>query len=429
MVDTDELNVWYEQQLVGFLWKNDLDRMGFRYDKGWLENELGFPISVQLPLQELEYSPDQGIAHRFFANLLPEGQARTSIVNSLKIPNSDFALVKAIGGECAGALSILPYNASPLSPDDWQYELLTTDKLSQLIKRRGPIYSFSKKTRVQVRLSLAGAQDKLPILIKNGEFFLPQNEAPTSHILKFTVTGLSHVPAYETVLTMLARKINLPVVEMKLQTLTGLPTERPDDSFVVIKRYDRVVDEEGKIRRLHQEDFCQALGYGYDKKYQGQGGPTFAECLNLLREQSDEPAIDSELLLQWHSFNWLAGNSDGHAKNISLLSREQNSRQLSPFYDLVCTRAIDHIDVTLAFAIGGQLDPGQIKRENWEAFAQECDTNRNYLIGLVKDQAENILEMLPLALDEFNDQYGEYKALQRVEKVISKQCKNALRDV
>jgi len=427
MSNTDELNLWYEQQLVGYLWRNDLDRIGFRYDDDWLRNESRFPISLQLPLRETEFSPDEWFAHRFFANLLPEGQARANIINSLKIADSDFALLKAIGGECAGAFNILPYTSEPLPTTEWKYKTLSEEKLRTLINRQGQIYSFTNNEGLPPRLSLAGAQNKCAVLIKEDVFFLPENEAPTSHILKFQIPGFNHVPAYETVLMKLAQSLGFPIAEIELHALDGSPADNPEQSFVVIKRYDRVQDDTGNIRRLHQEDFCQALGYGYEKKYQFGGGPTFTDCLNLIKNKSDEPAIDMELLLKWQIFNFLAGNSDGHAKNLSLLYSQDNSLRLAPFYDLVCTRAIEHIDTKLAFAIGGQYEPGHIDQKNWSVFARENDINQRFLFSLIKEQVEQIQDILPVVLQKFKEDYGEYEAVQRVEQVIIGQCKRTLR--
>tara|TARA_R110002072_G_scaffold74374_4_gene176277 strand:- start:47960 stop:49255 length:1296 start_codon:yes stop_codon:yes gene_type:complete len=430
MADIDELNLWHGQDLVGYIWKNDLDRIGFRYDVDWLRYELQFPISLQLPLTENEYSPDEGVAHRFFANLLPEGQARTNIVNSLKIPNSDFSILRAIGGECAGAFSVLPYISEPKQQKDWKYEPLAEEQLKTLIDRKGQIYNFKQSDGAPIRLSLAGAQDKCPILVREGEFFIPENEAPSSHILKFQVSDLTHMPAYETILMRLARTIGLPVVEVELKSLEGNPADNPAKSFILITRYDRVWDETGEVvHRLHQEDFCQALGYGYDKKYQDDGGPEFSEIINLIKSYSDEPAHDVEMLLKWQIFNLLSGNSDGHAKNLSILYSGENSLRLAPFYDLVCTRAVEHFDRNLAFAIGGQREPGQINKQNWIDFAKETDTNQRFMLDIVNKLAENILEKFPVVLQEFMDDYGDYEALQRVEQVIVNQCKRTIKSL
>ncbi|MCH7882084.1 MAG: HipA domain-containing protein [Proteobacteria bacterium] len=143
------------------------------------------------------------------------------------------------------------------------------------IARRGQIYAALPEDK-RPRLSLAGTQDKCPVLIRDGNYFLPEGEAPSSHILKFELTDYRHLPAYETFTSHLAKKIGLPVVNIELQSIEKR-------FYAQIERYDRVWDERGEVQRLHQEDFCQALGYGHEKKYQDSGGPTFADCHKRLR--------------------------------------------------------------------------------------------------------------------------------------------------
>lgn len=423
MTDVNTLNLWYEQQLVGNLWNNDLDRIGFRYSENWLKSQSRFPISLRLPLQEEDFSSDGKTAHRFFSNLLPEGQARTNIISSLRIPNSDFSLLKAIGGECAGAFNILPHMLEPELRENWEYTSFTGERLEALVTQRGQGFSFRNSKNEPIRMSLAGAQNKCPILVRGGDYFLPKNEAPTTHILKFQTANFSHVPAYETILMKLAKSVGMLVASIELRGLNGLPGNNPHESFVEIQRYDRVSDDEGNIHRLHQEDFCQALGYGYEEKYQADGGPSFSDCLNLIREKSDEPTIDAEALINWQIFNLLAGNSDGHAKNLSILYSNDNSLSLAPFYDLLCTRAIKGIASDLAFSIGGEYNPGNIYKQNWEEFAKELDISLRFLLNTVGDLIEKVLDTLPEVMQEFKDSYGEYNALQRVEQVIRSQCR------
>lgn len=241
------------------------------------------------------------------------------------------------------------------------------------------MYGFGGNGDRPIHLSLAGAESKCPGLIRDGRFFLPENGAPTSHILKFQISGFSRVPAFQTLLTKLAQSLGLPATDIELHTLDGLPAENPDDSFVVIERYDRYKDEADQVQRLHQEDFCQALGYGHGRKYQAEGGPGFPDCLRLIRDVSDEPALDAPVLIEWQIFNFLAGNSDAHAKNLSLLYSAGNSLRLAPFYDLVCTRAIRHVDAHLALSIGGQHNPGNISKQHWSDFARENDIGQRYL--------------------------------------------------
>lgn len=410
MATKNHLNVWYEKKLVGTLFRNSVDLIGFHYDKDWPSE--GFAISQQLPLDIPEFSPTIGTAHRFFANLLPEANARMHIVRDLKISNSDFELLAAIGGECAGALSILPENLEP--KDSFTYRTLSKEELKRFLLRRGQISSLHF-TKNRPRLSLAGAQEKCPILLNGSDYLIPKDASPSSHILKFELAEYRNVPIYEYFLTTLAKKIGLPVVDVEL-------CESNKRHYLLIKRYDRILLSLKKIQRLHQEDFCQALGFGYERKYQQDGGPSFQDCYQLIQNVSIKPIEDAENLLCWQIFNVLAGNSDGHAKNLSLLYNEEHQVQLAPFYDLVCTRAIERIDSKLALSIGGEFNPDKISEKHWGKLADDCKVRKPYLKKLIRKTAEALLD----ALSKSDSQLELYPALQRVKKIISKQCQKAL---
>lgn len=413
--DTDGLNVWSGLQLVGYLWRNAQGLMGFRYDDEWLEAPERFAVSHALPLQAGEFAPESGLAHRFFANLLPEGGARDQVVRDLKIANTDFDLLRAIGGECAGALSVLRAEYSPVVQHD--YYKLSEEELTRLVTRKGQPYTWADHERP--RLSLAGAQDKCPLLVKDDQYWLPKKESPSSHILKFELADYRNLPAYETFTTLLARAIGLPVVDIHLQSIA-------DTHFALIKRYDRLIDNQRQIVRSHQEDFCQALGFGHERKYQEDGGPSFADCYQLVQEVSSDPANDLQHLLHWQIFNVLAGNSDGHAKNLSLLYMPQKEIRLAPFYDLICTRAIERIDYHLALAVGDERNPGVITTADWADLAQRCGLRPRFLQERVRTLATALLQQLQPVKEQFEALYGAYPALQRVEQVVTKQCRRAL---
>lgn len=408
----DALNVWHAQRLAGQLRRNLFGAMGFHYDPEWLAGG-GFAISRSLPLTAREFAPESGIAHRFFANLLPEGTVRERLVRDLKLPDTDFDLLLAFGGECAGALSLLPEGLRPAQEE--QYRELTEKELVDLVARRGAIPAAWPAGQ-RPRLSLAGAQDKCPVLVHDGRYFLPQGEAPSSHILKFELADYHHLPAYETFTTRLARAIGLPVVDIVMRS-SGRTR------YAQITRYDRLRNEGGGVWRLHQEDFCQALGLGHEKKYQEHGGPSFAECYRLVQEASSESAIDAQHLLRWQIFNVLAGNSDGHAKNLSLLHLPDGQTRLAPFYDLVCTRAIERIDQHLAFEVGSERNPCLITPSNWEALARACDVRPRFLGNLLEEAASLLQEHLVPVREAFEADYGVYPALQRIEQIVSKQCR------
>ncbi|MDR0780819.1 MAG: type II toxin-antitoxin system HipA family toxin [Pseudomonadales bacterium] len=414
MIDPDGLNVWSDRHLVGYLWRNAQGLIGFRYDALWLSQH-GFAISHTLPLQREDFAPDAGLAHRFFSNLLPEASVRQHVVRDLKIADTDFDLLRAIGGECAGALSILQAEYEPLV--QYEYQELTQVELALLVARQGQVYRGAADERP--RLSLAGAQNKCPVLVQDGTYWLSKREAPSSHILKFELDGYRNVPAYETFTTLLAGAIGLPVIDIQLLSIEG-------QHFALIERYDRYRTVQGQIARLHQEDFCQALGFGHERKYQVDGGPSFEDCYRLVQDVSSDPANDLQHLLRWQIFNVLAGNSDGHAKNLSLLYQANGEIRLAPFYDLICTRAIARIDSRLAFAVGDERNPERIMREHWMTLARRCGVQTRFLERQLQLTAKRLLQWVQPVRELFEQRYGACPALQRVEQIVLQQCRRVL---
>lgn len=415
MSDENSLTVFHEDSVVGRIWRDEHGRMGFVYENQWLQN--GFAISQQLPLKIAEYSPNEGLAQQFFANLLPEADARLHIVKDLKLSNSDFSLLKALGGDCAGALSILPDGYRP--DDEAGYRQLSENDVKDIIKRRGRVSSFATFDELP-RLSLAGAQDKCPVWFDDGKYYVPQQSSPSSHILKFEVTDYRNIPVYECFLTMLAASIDLPVVDMELKTFGT-------NHFLLIKRYDRVLTDNNQVKRLHQEDFCQALGVSHERKYQQEGGPSFQDCYQLVKHVSTDPIRDNENLLKWQIFNVLAGNSDGHAKNLALVYHQHQQVRLAPFYDLVCTRAVERINPALAMSIGDEFNPEQLMPKHWQALAEQCNVQQQYFSKLIIDTAKLLQKNITTVIAEFEKNYGHYPALQCIRQVVNKQCKRTLK--
>lgn len=413
MID-DALIVWYKNSIVGKLWQNEIGKIGFSYDENWQSN--GFSISQRLPLRIKDHPPESNQAHQFFVNLLPEEDARRYVVKDLKIADSDFELLREIGGECAGALSILPPEITPSQTIN--YSKLSNSELKKILLRNGKYYTI-KLEEEHPRLSLAGAQGKCPIYIENEEFYLPSYSSPSTHILKFAIPGYSNVPLYECFMSSLAKSVELPVVEIELKELDKV-------EFIVIKRFDRTLNSPKDVSRLHQEDFCQALGISYSKKYEAHGGPRFQDCFKLLQNVSINPIEDAENLLRWLMFNFLAGNADAHAKNLALLYNNQHKPQLAPFYDLVCTRAIKSISRKLAMSIGGEDDPDLITLKHWQKLAEDCDIRGTYVIKLLKEVTQGLLDNFTLVQNQFEQKNGEQPALQRVKKVLTKQCERLL---
>lgn len=358
-------------------------RMSFAYDIDWLQSDGAYPISVSLPLREQEFPPER--AHCFFANLLPEGLVRQAVCRELGISaDNDFGLLSRIGHECAGALWI--GGTDPPDPRTWRYEPVTDAELVSFSRASGVFSSLVGKGRL--RLSLAGAQDKLPVALSNdGSLLLPMDGTPSTHILKFPNGRYSDLGLNEVFVTALARAVGIQTVDTGIRMVGSVPA-------CLVKRYDRIKTGDGIIIRLHQEDMCQAMGLPSTRKYQAEGGPSFRECMELAERVCPEPVTAREKLLGWLVFGLIIGNGDGHAKNLSLLFNSDGSMSLAPFYDMLCTLRYRNLERSLAMRIGSGSDPGMIGPRHFDELASECGFRAGWLRGFVRDMAERVCDAL-----------------------------------
>jgi len=161
----------------------------------------------------------------------------------------------------------------------------------------------------------------------------------------------------------LAKAVGLNVPPVATRSVGNKPC-------IVVQRYDRIISPDGAVARVHQEDFCQALGFPPERKYQQEGGPLLRDCIMLLREWSTVAALDIRDFLDGVIFNVLIGNADAHGKNYSILYQKGN-RRLAPFYDLVCTLAWPELSKTPAMKIGPSESIETITPAHWQEMAQE----------------------------------------------------------
>lgn len=407
----DRLGVWaigalgVDSGRVGRLTRSADSVIAFGYDESWP----GPAISIGLPIGEQTHGEK---AARFFANLLPEGGARQRICQRLQISeDNDFGLLEAIGGECAGALSILPEGEVP-SDEPPAYEALTEADRAALsdTERVVPLLVGGATTR----LSLAGAHDKLPIFVDGKQLYLPLLHAPSTHILKLGHPTLKHVPENEALVTWFAAELGFEVPAIHLLA-------KP--SMLLVERYDRRRGEAWVVHRLHQEDMCQATARPPSRKYEHEGGPSLAECVEVIRDHTRDPLAGVRRMLRWSLFNLMAGNSDAHGKNLSLLYDRPGPPRLAPFYDLVCTRAYPRLARELAMGIGGETDPGRIDRRHLTAMSETLDIGPRLLPSLAAELIDKAEPALDRAVDRFREARGDHPVLQMVPVAIRKRVR------
>ena len=356
------LDVFWDGRIVGrYDLLEDKSEL-FSYDCNYLESADATPISHSLPLRADPYGKRQ--LRPFFAGLLPEESQRQRIAAYLGLPESDdFSMLEAIGGECAGALEIIPHGKSPPERDG-SLSLCDDERLMEIVKSLP--YRPMLAGETGLRLSLAGAQSKLPVVFRDGRFYLPENGTPSTHILKPELSEwFKGIVANEHCCMTLARTIGIPAAETRTVKVG-------DVSCLLVTRYDRAVSPtSGATRRIHQEDFCQALGRPPEQKYQSDGGPLAREIVRLIRDGwSSMPAKDVLAFVDLVVFSAIIGNADAHGKNYSMLY-DGRSRRLAPGYDLVSTVFWPALASSPAMKIGGSDSINSILSGHWRKFAQE----------------------------------------------------------
>ena len=236
-----------------------------------------------------------------------------------------------------------------------------------------------------LRLSLAGAQDKLPVVVEGNKIGLPRNGTPSSHILKPAIHAVEDSVTNEGFCLALAEAMQLKPARSRIHSVW-------DRRFLLVERYDRTYDTEGCLQRLHQEDLCQALGVVPEIKYQNEGGSDLAQCFELVRRITRPSAPQVLRLLDYVVFNALIGNHDAHAKNFSLLYVGKVP-VLAPLYDALSTAVYPSLTSKMAMKLGSKYKFSEVQARHWDQFAQAA--------GLSVAQArKRILELarqMPLA--------------------------------
>ncbi len=362
---TDRLSVWWDGRISGCLYLGPDGETLFAYDAAWLADPKAPALSFSLPKQAEPFK--RSAVQAFFGGILPEKGQRTAIARALGVSaDNEFRLLEYLGGEVAGALTLLPEGETPASPSDAAPKLLDDDALVQLLDHLPLRPMLAGEDGL--RLSLAGAQSKLPVLVIDGLIALPAPGQPTSHILKPPIARFEGTTENEYFCMSLAGAIGLEVAAVEMRVVA-------DRSFLLITRYDRAVDAGGSVTRLHQEDFAQALGIPSHRKYASEGGPNFQDCFALLRRAATRPAREILKLLDAVIFNLIIGNADAHAKNFSLLHSGGNGGSaitLAPLYDLLSTIIYPNLHVKLAMKIGGKAVLEDIGPRHWDRFAADA---------------------------------------------------------
>lgn len=402
-----KLYVFLNNELEGELTQDENGGFSFKYNE-----KAVIPLSLSLPLREEAYTHKE--CRGYFNGLLPESDdARRRIAEkyNIKNPNNDFAILAAIGYDCPGAVS---FKDTPAEDELKEfYEIkgreLSEEELEKYIKEL-PVKPLG--TGAGLRLSLAGAQCKTSVLLQNNKIMLPENMTPAAHILKPAVKNLKETVENEYLCLKTAEKLGIKTP--KSQILTAGKTK-----FFLIERYDRII-QDNKIKRLHQEDFCQAVNIISAFKYETDGGVSFKNCIDVLNKTS-EPASNIKEFLKRMIFNYLILNNDAHGKNFSIIRSADGRIIFAPAYDLLCTRVYKNLDYKMSMAIGGFYDCEGIKPVHFEKLAENIGISFALMKKMIIDMCGVLPDVLEQEAAAFENSIGK-----QILSAARKQCRRNL---
>ena len=392
MAELRELWAWMNGERVGTWQRTRTGGHRFIYEPSWIASPRVRPLSLSLPLTPDRTITGPVVAH-YFDNLLPDDERiRRRVSARFKLGSTDvFELLQAIGRDCVGAVQLLPPEQHPTGFDQVQGEPMDDQAVARHLRGVSAAPGLGTDLNVAMdddplRISIAGAQEKTALLRIDGQWCRPLGATPTTHILKLPLglvggrrLDLSESVYNEWLCAQLLRELGLPVATTDIGHFD-------DQTVLVVERFDRQWQQVSQrwpqrwIARIPQEDFCQVLGLPSEDKYEAQGGPGMAQCLQVLRGSATAAADVRHFLCAQLAF-WLLAATDGHAKNFSLFLLPGGRYRMTPMYDVISAwpiigagaNRVAWQEAKLAMAVRSKNTHYQLARiqtRHWEGLAQ-----------------------------------------------------------
>ncbi len=385
------LNVYFKDSLVGVLkLEQKSENFTFSYAKEWQKS--GFEISPHI---KFDTKVRSSTIKKFLDNLLPEGKALEVFSLFFQITkNNTLALTREIGNETSGALSFFDHQIKEIQTST---RPININELTDRIKVEDPIQLIIWDGKP--RLSVAGVQDKLPIIYDNGAYSFGEGKLASTHILKFETDRQRDLVLNEYICMRLAKAIGMSVANVEIKRFDKKPA-------LLVKRFDRIRVSDKEVQRVHMIDSCQALDLAPTHKYERnfgsrkdvsniREGVSFKKLFEFSKNCKN-PIKTKLSILQWSFFNLIISNSDAHGKNISFFV-DSNGYELTPYYDLVSIAMYPEFEQELSMAFGDSFD---IDIETLEIinFCKECDIHKR----LASKELKNITDSLIQATKSIN---------------------------
>lgn len=401
------LAVFLEGQLAGRLTQSE-GKLQFEYEESYRQSDDPTPISMSIPIVQQHHSGSR--LENYLWGLLPDN-ARVLERWADRFdttPGSVFGLLSGAGEDCAGAVQFVrPERVDELLTNTDRAPVTETwiaDRVRAI--RTDSAAWLPAEEREEGQWSLAGAQPKFALAREGPAWFQPTGAIPTTHIFKPNTSPFGDFDINEYLCLTTAQNLHITAATPSILTFE-------DERILVVERYDRTADGQ----RIHQEDLCQALGVSPQRKYQNQKGPGVKSFRALLdsRVDTDQSNLIAEQFLIAFAFHWLVLNTDGHAKNFSLLLSGSQVR-LAPLYDVASACVYQRTEpgqpatgqllssgLKLALSVGGEYEANRITGDDWRGCADDLRLDRDWVIGMLTDLATRIPEAVRTAADSLNE--------------------------
>lgn len=416
-----ELAVVANRRRLGTVTRSRGGDLSLVYDPGWLPDPDAFPLSLSMPLRTDPYPRDA--VEPWLANLLPDDEdVRRAWSARFHVSRHNvFGLLAEVGEDCAGAVQFVrPERLSEfIGATPPRIDWLTEEELGHRLRELRSDPALARRPDDSGRFSLPGVQPKTALLCDDGRWGLPSGSTPTTHILKPEHPRFPGLVENEHLCLQLVQAAGLPTATSRVERFG-------DQRALVLTRYDRRQVGSDWVR-LHQEDFCQALGHPPERKYENEGGPRVGAMLDLVRAESDRPQEDVDTLARSLMLNWILGATDSHAKNFSLLIGPSGQVRLAPLYDIAsflpCSASSRRLK--LSNRIGGKYRLHDIGRREWERFGAENALDRD-AATTCRELACGVLDTLPAAIADAGQSAGDRTIVEGLAERLAKRAEAVL---
>jgi|SRR5579859_3355295 len=377
---THQLIALLDAQQVGEVLRDRSGKLSFRYFEQWRTLQDAYPLSLSMPLASTEHGHARIDA--FLWGLLPDNERILEAwAHKFHVSQRNaFGLIAAVGEDCAGAVQFVRPERLEATLGQETPKIIWLSE-ADIAQRLGSLRVDRAAWRAPTdtgQFSLAGAQPKTAFLYESGRWGVPSGRIPTTHIFKPPSGEFEGHAENEHFCLRLARSFELPAPNSEIKQFEN-------EIAMVIERYDRVRTEDG-LRRVHQEDICQALGLMPTRKYENEGGPGAGEVVELLRTYSADRNQDVATFVDSLALNWIIAGTDAHAKNYAVLIGAGGVVRLAPLYDLASTlpyKSIDPMRAKLAMKIGGAYRIRDIGIRQWQKLATELRLDEEQVVARI----------------------------------------------